>query len=410
MSSLPVRQYLKPFHPADAAHRVGQRRSVPVHESIHVTRLVHDEPLGHLSPVHLVHAVNVAEPVERHVATAPVDTGEVKSTDLKLQSERVLCPLDAGHRPTKCTVGRQGLRQFADHQQGLTERPALAVFDEVKQTSIHIFLWRTVEDASQYLIHGLLHSLGHTRLLEFESLIVVLRLIEVRAVGPRRLAGVPVLGLENHGATPLLKLDLDGSHGLIDGFAQDHALLGRRHLAENRIGVTVAHGVTTVIAFVTQAEERLPRRVRDSGRNIGVIHAELGITADADTDNAMEFVRFSMTDGYVRTLSIAPEGKFPVRRGDSENPELYLDAWSKLPVGVDRKAPLADLYPAEVVSSIAAGLETASRWGVREGQLALASKIINTKVLNRLVREFIDEERSATATVQLMNQELAKVN
>ena len=135
-----------------------------------------------------------------------------------------------------------------------------------------------------------------------------------------------------------------------------------------------------------------------------------GITADADTDNAMEFVRFSMTDGYVRTLSIAPEGKFPVRRGDAKNPEIYLDAWSKLPVGVDRKAPLADLYPAKVISSIAAGLETASRWGVREGQLALASKIINTKVLNRLVREFIDEERSATATVQLMNQELAKVN
>ena len=135
-----------------------------------------------------------------------------------------------------------------------------------------------------------------------------------------------------------------------------------------------------------------------------------GITADADTDNAMEFVRFSMTDGYVRTLSIAPEGKFPVRRGDAKNPKLYLNAWSKLPVGVDRKAPLADLYPAEVVSSIAAGLETASRWGVREGQLALASKIINTKVLNRLVREFIDEERSATATVQLMNQELARVN
>jgi len=135
-----------------------------------------------------------------------------------------------------------------------------------------------------------------------------------------------------------------------------------------------------------------------------------GITADADTDNAMEFVRFSMTDGYVQTLSIAPEGKFPVRRGDSKNPGLYLDAWSKLPVGVDRKAPLADLYPAEVISSVAAGLETANRWGVREGQLALASKIVNAKVLNRLVREFIDGERSATATVQLMNQELAQIN
>ena len=135
-----------------------------------------------------------------------------------------------------------------------------------------------------------------------------------------------------------------------------------------------------------------------------------GITVDADTDNAMDFVRFSMTDGYVQTLSIAPEGKFPVRRGDAKNPELYLNAWSKLPVGVDRKAPLADLYPAEVISSIAAGLETANRWGVREGQLALASRIVNAKVLNRLVREFIDGERSATATVQLMNQELAQVN
>ena len=135
-----------------------------------------------------------------------------------------------------------------------------------------------------------------------------------------------------------------------------------------------------------------------------------GITADADTDNAMDFVRFSMTDGYVQTLSIAPEGKFPVRRGDSKNPGLYLDAWSKLPVGVDRKAPLADLYPAEVISSIAAGLETANRWGVREGQLALASRIVNAKVLNRLVREIIDGERSATATVQLMNQELAQIN
>ena len=134
------------------------------------------------------------------------------------------------------------------------------------------------------------------------------------------------------------------------------------------------------------------------------------LTVDADTDNAMDFVRFSMTDGYVQTLSIAPEGKFPVRRADAKNPELYLNAWSKLPVGVDRKAPLADLYPAEVISSIAAGLETANRWGVREGQLALASKIVNAKVLNRLVREFIDGERSATATARLMNQELAQVN
>jgi len=38
-----------------------------------------------------------------------------------------------------------------------------------------------------------------------------------------------------------------------------------------------------------------------------------GITADANIDVAMEFVEFSMSDGYTQTLAIAPEGKFPAR-------------------------------------------------------------------------------------------------
>jgi multiple sugar transport system substrate-binding protein len=40
-----------------------------------------------------------------------------------------------------------------------------------------------------------------------------------------------------------------------------------------------------------------------------------GITADADTEAAQDFVEYSMSDGYTATLAIAPEGKFPVRRG-----------------------------------------------------------------------------------------------
>ena len=66
-----------------------------------------------------------------------------------------------------------------------------------------------------------------------------------------------------------------------------------------------------------------------------------GITTDADTDAAMAFVQFSMDEGYTQTLSIAPEGKFPVRRGTAENPSAFTEAWAKLSVGVDRKAPLA---------------------------------------------------------------------
>lgn len=134
-----------------------------------------------------------------------------------------------------------------------------------------------------------------------------------------------------------------------------------------------------------------------------------GITADADIDAAQEFVKYSMDEGFTQTLSIAPEGKFPVRRGNAEDPEAFIKAWAELPVGVDRKAPLGDLYAQEMIDEIVGGLDVAQRWGVSEGQLALASKIINSQVINRVVREYIDGNISAPDAVAKMNEELAAI-
>ncbi len=134
-----------------------------------------------------------------------------------------------------------------------------------------------------------------------------------------------------------------------------------------------------------------------------------GITSDASTDAAMEFVEFSMSEGYGATLAIAPEGKFPVRRGTADNPTEYADLWATLDVGVDRKAPLGDLYEAAMIDEIVGGLDVAQRWGVAEGQLAAASVIINSQVINRLVREYIDGERDAAATVAALNDAIADV-
>ena len=133
-----------------------------------------------------------------------------------------------------------------------------------------------------------------------------------------------------------------------------------------------------------------------------------GITADADTDEAKQFIMYSMDEGYTSTLSIAPEGKFPVRRGNSNDPEAFTKAWSKLPVGVDRKAPLSDLYDPDVINNIVAGLDTANRWGVKEGELSRASKIINAQFLNRITREYIDDQISVDEAVDKINAELAK--
>jgi multiple sugar transport system substrate-binding protein len=134
-----------------------------------------------------------------------------------------------------------------------------------------------------------------------------------------------------------------------------------------------------------------------------------GITADADTDAAMDFVKFSMDEGYTQTLSIAPEGKFPVRKGTPEEPNRFEQAWATLPVGVDRKAPLGDLYDASMIEEIVGGLDVAQRWGVAEGQLALASKMINSQAVNRIVRQYIDGQIDAAAAVAAMNEELGAI-
>jgi multiple sugar transport system substrate-binding protein len=134
-----------------------------------------------------------------------------------------------------------------------------------------------------------------------------------------------------------------------------------------------------------------------------------GITNDAATDDAIAFVEYSMGEGYMQTLAIAAEGKFPVRRGTAADPTAFVDAWGELPVGVDRKAPLAELYPKDVIDNVIGGLDSADRWGLAEGQLSLASKIINSQVLNRLVREYVDGEREAPETVEMMNEEIARI-
>jgi len=135
-----------------------------------------------------------------------------------------------------------------------------------------------------------------------------------------------------------------------------------------------------------------------------------GITADADTDEAKQFIMYSMDEGYTSTLSIAPEGKFPVRRGNSTDPEAFTKAWSKLPVGVDRKAALTDLYSADVINNIVAGLDTASRWGVKEGELSRASKIINSQFLNRITRLYIDDQIDVDEAVDMINTALKQFN
>lgn len=119
-----------------------------------------------------------------------------------------------------------------------------------------------------------------------------------------------------------------------------------------------------------------------------------GITNDANTDVAIQFVEYAMTDGYGDLLAMAPEGKFPIRKGDDSDPVKFEALWSTLPVGVDREAPLSDIYPQSVIDDIVAGLVFGDRWGAQTGQLETASKIANARIMAQVFRRYVDGELS----------------
>ena len=98
-----------------------------------------------------------------------------------------------------------------------------------------------------------------------------------------------------------------------------------------------------------------------------------------------------------------------MRRGTADSPTEFVEAWSMLDVGVDRKAPLSDLYDASMIDEIVGGLDVGKRWGVAEGQLALASKIINSQAINRVFRQYFDGQIDAAAAVAAMNAELGSI-
>jgi multiple sugar transport system substrate-binding protein len=92
------------------------------------------------------------------------------------------------------------------------------------------------------------------------------------------------------------------------------------------------------------------------------------IPVDSSADSAKQFVQYMLSDGYVEWLAIAPEGKFPSRKGPAAGSTEYVDTWKTLPVGVDTEAPLSKVYGPEVLDALQAGPEAFSRWGITQGQ------------------------------------------
>jgi multiple sugar transport system substrate-binding protein len=106
---------------------------------------------------------------------------------------------------------------------------------------------------------------------------------------------------------------------------------------------------------------------------------------------------------------MAPEGRFPIRPGPNAGSKIFIEEWGNLPIGVDRKVPINQIYSQEIIESLINGLSVGTRWGASEGQLPLAAKLVNSGLMNRLMMEYINGDRTAEETVNMLNSEAAKL-
>ena len=124
------------------------------------------------------------------------------------------------------------------------------------------------------------------------------------------------------------------------------------------------------------------------------------ITEGGQTEDAQQFVEFMMSDGYVDWLALAPEGKFPVRLGTADNPTEYADAWGSLDAGVERKAPLGEIYDADTIEALTTSSETMKRWAFGQGLGALAGALLTESTVPNALILALDGSLSAEEAAQ----------
>jgi len=135
----------------------------------------------------------------------------------------------------------------------------------------------------------------------------------------------------------------------------------------------------------------------------------MGITTGADTESARQFVEYWLSEGYLDWLGVAAEGKFPMRRGTSENPTEYIDGWGQLEVGVDRRAPLGDFYSAGELEIIVQGADNLTMLGIDEGELELVTAIYEELVFPRAIGDVIEGVLTPEGAAQQIQMEVEEI-
>jgi multiple sugar transport system substrate-binding protein len=132
----------------------------------------------------------------------------------------------------------------------------------------------------------------------------------------------------------------------------------------------------------------------------------LGITRDAERKSSEAWVRFLLTEGYLRWLGMAAEGKLPMRRGTPEEPLRFVNGWMQLDFGVSSRAKIAEFYGRETADALVAGVDAIDRWGFAEGRGALVAKIYGTKIIPEILKRMLEGELSPGQAAELIDERM----
>ncbi len=124
----------------------------------------------------------------------------------------------------------------------------------------------------------------------------------------------------------------------------------------------------------------------------------LGITPKADRQAAAAFARYWFNEGYATWLAEEAERKVPMRLGTTEDPRLFIDSWGQTPIAGGES--LADLYSAEIVSSLRDGVADTERWGFSNGQGAVIGRLYENLTLSVVLQEMLSGYFNTAKTIQ----------
>ena len=114
----------------------------------------------------------------------------------------------------------------------------------------------------------------------------------------------------------------------------------------------------------------------------------MGFTREAQPELAERFAQYWFNEGYSLWLGVEPARRVPMRLGDQQEPEKFLDLWYELPLSAEGQT-LTDIYGEEVVINLTKGIASAPRWGIDSGQGELISTIYKQNILAIVLQEML---------------------